>query len=98
MALLPLADEEAERFLSQIPEERRRECWWLVLRDATLVAGDSGGGVRLLAELSLTRPIGRLLGALRLSPLVDTLDLGLARARQPLGRFVPEGPALRRYP
>ena len=56
------------------------------------------GAVRLSPELRLTRPIGRLLGALRLSPLVDALDVGLSRTRQHLGRFVPEGPALRRYP
>ena len=96
--MLPLADEEAQRLLAGIAEERQHECWWLVLRDATLIAGDEGGGVALLVELQLTRPIGRLLQALRLSPLVDILDTGLAHARRHVGRFVPEGPAPRRYP
>ena len=72
--------------------------WWLVLRDAALIAGDEGGGVALLVELQLTRPIGRLLQTLRLSPIVDMLDRGLTRARKQWGRFVPEGAALRRYP
>ena len=96
--MLPLADEEAQRLLAGVAEERRGECWWLVLRDATLIAGDGGGGVALLVELRLTRPVGRLLQTLRLSPIVDTLDRGLTHARKHLGRFVPEGAALRRYP
>jgi hypothetical protein len=39
-----------------------------------------------------------VLRTLRLSRLVDRLDDLLARYRSALGRFVPEGPALRRYP
>jgi hypothetical protein len=81
-----------------VPQEKRTECWWLVLRDGTPVAGDGGGGVMLFAELRLTRPLGRVLGALRLSPLVDLLDKALSRCRKHLGRFVPEGSAPRRYP
>jgi hypothetical protein len=52
----------------------------------------------LLRVLRLTRPLGTLLGALRLSPLVDRLDTLVAGQRGRLGRFVPEGPAPRRYP
>ena len=74
------------------------ECWWLVLRDGTPVAGNRGGGVAILSELRLTRPLGLLLGALRLSPAVDFLDDQLAKRRGTLGNFVPDGPALRRYP
>ncbi len=84
--------------LARVPQEKRTECWWLVLRDGTPVPGDGGGGVILLVELRLTRPLGRVLGALRLSPLVDLLDKALSRCRKHLGRFVPEGPAPRRYP
>lgn len=62
------------------------------------VAGVGGGGVLLLAEIQLTRPLGRVLRTLRLSPVIDGLDRVLARYRQRLGRFVPEGPAPRRYP
>jgi hypothetical protein len=98
LALLPLADEEAGRLLASIPEERRGECWWLVLRDGRPIAGDAGGGVMLFAELQLTRPFGRVLRALRLSPLVDALDTFVAQHRKRLGRFVPDGPAPRRYP
>lgn len=98
MALLPLADPEAERLLASVPEERRGACWWLVRRDGTPVAGDAGGGVMLLSEIRLTRSVGRALAALRLSPVVDTLDKLLAWSRSWLGRFVPDGPAPRRYP
>ncbi|MFQ5551720.1 MAG: hypothetical protein ACE5FJ_10835, partial [Gemmatimonadales bacterium] len=92
------ADEEAERLLASVPEEGRGECWWLVVRDGNPVAGDRGGGVMLFSELQLTRPLGSVLRALRLSPLIDVLDRFVARYRKRLGRFVPEGHAPRRYP
>ena len=84
--------------LAAVTEERREECWWLVLRDGTPVAGDGGAGVMVLAELQLTRPLGRAFRALRLSWLIDGVDKVVARFRKGLGRFVPEGPAPRRYP
>jgi hypothetical protein len=98
VALLPLTDERAGELLAQVPESRRRECWWLVLRDRTLVAGDQGGGVMLLTAMRLTRWGGRGLRSLRLSPVIDALDQVLARYRKHLGRFVPEGAAPLRYP
>jgi predicted DCC family thiol-disulfide oxidoreductase YuxK len=98
LALLRLADEETRGLLAAIPVGRRNECWWLVLRDGTPVPGDGGGGVMLLTNVSLTLPLSRLLRVLRLSRVVDALDALLARYRRHLGRFVPEGPAPRRYP
>lgn len=96
--MLPLADGEAGRLLASVPKERRGECWWLVLRDGALVAGDHGGGVALFAEVRLTRPLSRVLRVLRLSRFLDALDTLLAHYRKRLGRFVPDGPAPRRYP
>lgn len=84
--------------MAQVPEHRRRECWWLVLRDRTLVAGDNGGCVMLLAAMRLTRWAGRGLRWLRFSPVIDALDHVLGRYRKHLGRFVPEGAAPLRYP
>jgi hypothetical protein len=84
--------------LGSIPEDERMECWWLVLRDGTPVAGDKGGGVAILSELRLTRPLGLLLRGLCLSGLIDFLDDQLAQRRVTLGRFVPDGEAPRRYP
>ena len=84
--------------LASIPAERRKECWWLVLRDGTPVPGDEGGGVALLEELRLTRPMGALLRTLRLSRGVDVFDIALARGRKRLSPIVPDGPAPRRYP
>ena len=79
-------------------EDARGECWWLVLRDGTPVAGDNGAGVLVLAELRATRLIGLALGRVGASPLVDALDKAVARHRGGLGRIVPDGPAPRRYP
>ena len=98
LALLPLGDAEAVQLLASVPEERRSKCWWIVLHDGTLVAGDDGGGVTLLVELQLTRRIGLALRTLRLSPFIDALDKLIARHRGRLSRLVPEGSAPRRYP
>jgi hypothetical protein len=81
-----------------VPEKARDECWWLVLLDGTPIAGDAGGGVALFAEVRLTQPLGRVLRTLHASALLDVLDKVVARNRSRLGRFVPEGPAPRRYP
>jgi hypothetical protein len=81
-----------------VPEEKRKECWWLVLRDGTPVAGDRGGGVAALLEMELTRPLGRMTRALRLGGLLDAIDQVFAHLRKDIGRLVPDGPAPRRYP
>jgi hypothetical protein len=59
------------------------------------VPGNRGGGVLLLIQLDLTRPLGRALRALGLSAFVDAADIFLARHRTRLGRLVPDGPAPR---
>jgi hypothetical protein len=84
--------------LAPIPEDRRKECWWLVLRDGTPVPGDRGGGVALLRELRLTRPVGSFLHAARLSRAIDVFDTALARSRKQLSKIVPDGSTPRRYP
>jgi hypothetical protein len=98
LALLSLADGEANELLTAIPEEARNECWWLVLRDGKAIPGNKGGGVMLLAEMKLTRPLAQALRVLRLSSSIDSADNFLARYRSRLGRLVPEGLAPRRYP
>jgi hypothetical protein len=98
VALLPLIDQRAGELLAQVPEHKRSECWWLVLRDRSLVPGNDGGGVMLLGAMRLTRWGGHGLRWLQLSPVIDALDHVLARFRKRLGRFVPEGAAPLRYP
>jgi hypothetical protein len=98
LALLPLEVDDAEHLLASVPQASRGECWWLVLRDGTPVPGNRGAGALLYIELDLTRPVGRVLRALRLSSLVDAVDELLAHHRTVLGRLVPDGPAPRRYP
>jgi len=53
---------------------------------------------RLLSGLgdALTRPLGRVLQALRASALIDAVDKLVVRYRGRLGRFFPEDPP-RRY-
>ncbi len=63
-----------------------------------LIAGNRGGGVALLGEMHSTRPLARLLSALRLSGLLDWLDVLFSRWRSWLSRFTPKGPAPCRYP
>ena len=98
LAVLPLADEETGRLLDAVPENRRTESWWVVCRDGVPVAGKSGAGIVLLTEIRSTRLLGRVLGAIGLSPLIDALDAFVARHRGRLSRFVPDGPAPQRYP
>ena len=84
--------------LGTIPEDERDDCWWLVLRDGTPLPGDAGGGMALVAELRLTRRPAPALRALGVSSLLDAVDKRVSRNRGRLGRFVPEGPAPKRYP
>ena len=98
MALLPLADPDAAPLLADVPEHERQDCWWLVMRDRTLVPGDAGGGVALTAQLKRTRWLGRLLRMLGADRAVDALDKLISQHRGRLGRLVPDGPAPRRYP
>ena len=81
-----------------IPEDAHNDCWWLVLPDGTLVPGDAGGVVALLAELRLSCPLGQFLRVIRAERLIDDLDKLASRHRGRLGRLVPDGPAPRRYP
>ena len=69
-----------------------------MLRDGTLLPGDRGGGAAVLVTVRMTRPLGNALRVLRLSWLLDAVDKLVAGQRKHLGKLVPEGPALRRYP
>ena len=89
---------EALHLLAGVPDDRQGECWWLVLRDGTPVPGDRGGAVGLLVELRLTRLLGTVLRRFHLSPALDAVDRLVSRYRARLGRFVPDGPAPRRFP
>jgi len=98
LALLPFSDPEVHDLLALVPVEEWDQNWWLVYPDGSLVRGNRGGGVALLTEIHLTRPLGRLLAFLRLSPLVDALDRFVAQRRAGWSWRVPKGPAPRRFP
>lgn len=84
--------------LASVPEESRAESFWIVLHDGSPVAGNDGGGLTLLSQLSLTRRIGLILQALKLSSVIDVLYKLIAHYRGALGKLVPEGIAPHRYP
>jgi hypothetical protein len=96
--LLSLADAEVARLLASVPEDVRNESSWLVHRDGAAVRLGAGGAGRLLVELRLTRRLGRALEAVGASRLLDALVRLVSRHRARIGRFVPDGPAPRRYP
>ena len=98
LALLPLATEEAARLLAAVPESRRAESWWLVGHDGTLVAGKHGAAVALLSAMPPTSWLPSSLVRTGLTPLVNWLEAVIARHRGSLSRFVPDGPAPRRFP
>jgi hypothetical protein len=98
LALLPALDPEAAVLLASVPGDQWTESWWLIREDCTCIQGNRGGGVALLSTIHLTRPLGRLLAWLRLSPLIDALDRFVARWRGRWSRYIPKGPAPRRFP
>jgi hypothetical protein len=65
---------------------------------AHLLQATSGGGVALLAEARLARPVVRLIKAVRATRLIDALDELLAAIAQHLDDSCPSGEAPRRYP
>ena len=57
-----MRDEDAAPLLEPLPAYERFASWHLALSDGSLV-GYGTGGVELLLSMRLTRPAGRLLGA-----------------------------------
>ena len=84
LAALPLQDPEAESFLAAVPEASRLASVRLAEADGRLLErGDA---------------VAAALGLHRLGPLLNgPYDL-VSRHRGALGRFVPDGPAPRRFP
>ena len=96
LALLPLQDQEADRFLGPLPPGERLASWRLVRPDGSL-AGYGAGVSELLRSMWLTRPLGRAVAVVP-DQALDTLYEHAARRRGRLGRLVPRGTAPRRYP
>jgi predicted DCC family thiol-disulfide oxidoreductase YuxK len=96
LAVLPLQDREAGRFLEPLPPEERLASWRLVRPDGSL-AGYGAGLGELLGSMWLTRALGRAVAVVP-APALDTLYEHAASQRGRLGRIVPRGPAPRRYP
>jgi len=96
LALLPLQDAAAQPLLADLDEDQQLRTWRLAQPDGFMV-GYGAGIPELLASMRPTRPLGRVL---RLAPerVLEGLYHAIVRNRGSLGRFVPDGPAPRRYP
>lgn len=95
---MPFDAPEAARFVVFLTEEELHKSWRFVQRDGNaLIKGHAA--VALLTELDVTRPLGRLLGLLRLQAVVGILYLAISRSRPLLSRLVRKRrPALKRLP
>ena len=67
LAVLPLQDHEAARFLERLPAEERLASWRLVRPDGSLV-GYGAGTSELLGSMWLTRWLGRAVATARTVP------------------------------
>jgi predicted DCC family thiol-disulfide oxidoreductase YuxK len=94
VALLPLADEAAEPLVSTLPENERFGSWHLV-RPGGRVSSRGAAGTDLLATLGHERVAWAARSA---EPLAERAYALVAGHRDKLGRFVPNGPAPRRFP
>lgn len=95
LALLGLRDESAGRLLEDIADEERGSALRLVLPDGRLLsAGAATLGV--LERLPATRLLARSAAVLHAQPAAEALYAVVARNRDRLGCFVPDGPAPRR--
>ena len=95
LVILPLQDEAAAALLAGLPEHERSATWRLARPDGSLT-GYGAGAPELLAAMGTTRPVGRLLRHVP-DGLLERIYTAVARNRSTLGRFVPDGPAPRRF-
>jgi predicted DCC family thiol-disulfide oxidoreductase YuxK len=94
LALLPLGDEAAQTFVAELPENERLASWHLV-RPGGRIASRGAAGIELLDTLDHPR-LARAAG--RAGTLCERAYGTVANRRDLLGRFVPNGPAPRRFP
>lgn len=95
VAFLPLQDDAATALLGALAKHELRTTWRLVERDGSL--SEYGTGIPVLLGAIRLTSAGRLLGLVPDGTL-DALYRLIARNRGTLGRFVPNGPAPRRFP
>lgn len=91
---MPLDDAAAESLLEPLPEEERVASWHLV-RPEGRIASRGAAGIELLEALGYPRSSR---AAAHPAGPIERLYCLVARHRDKLGRFVPDGPAPRRYP
>jgi len=77
-----------------MPDQERRASWHLVHPDGRYTSR-GGGGIDLLAALGYSRAS---VAAARWSGSVERAYTFVSTHRDTLGRFVPYGPAPRRFP
>ena len=92
--MLPLEDAAAEPLLAPLPETERYASWHLVRPDGRIVSRGAAG-IKLLEALGCPRSSRAVAHAA--APIERLYDF-VARHRDRLGPFVPDGPAPRRFP
>ena len=92
--MLPLEDDAAGELVAPLPEGEHYASWHLVRPDGT-VSSRGAAGIDLLDALGLPR-VARALS--RVERPLERLYSLVAEHRDKLGRFVPDGPAPRRFP
>jgi hypothetical protein len=91
---LPLEDPDAADLLGPLPE-RERFASWHVVRPGGGTSSRGTAGIDLLDALGFSRSSR---AAARASGPIERLYGLVAKHRDKLGRFVPDGPAPRRFP
>jgi hypothetical protein len=92
--LLPLDDEAAAKLLEPLPEEERLASWHVV-RAGSAVSSRGAAGIDLLHALGLLRLAS---AADHAEGAIESAYGFVARNRDRLGTWVPDGPAPRRFP
>ena len=89
-------DERAAPFIAFVPEHERFKSFHVV--EPSGAAHSTGAAsIATLTLLARTSYLGRLLAALRLTPVMNVVYWAIARSRGFLGRFVRDEPGPERW-
>lgn len=97
LAMLSRDDPAAGPYAARIPAEQVAESWQLIEPSGVrLMHGPAA--IRLLEHVPATRPLGRLMRALRLAPAATAVNRLLGRVRKRLAPRFPNPRVPRRWP
>jgi predicted DCC family thiol-disulfide oxidoreductase YuxK len=97
LALLSRDDPDAAPYAARIPAEQVSSSWQLIEPDGVR-SMHGPAAIRMLEHVRATRPLGRALRRLRLTPLATAANRLLGRVRKRLARCFPNPRVPRRWP